>query len=52
MTTLADRVSTKDITRNKRSLSGKERGMLTFRYFVLIFLVFFAISPIYIMVVN
>ena len=52
MTTLADRVSTKDITRNKRSLSGKEKGMLTFRYFVLIFLVFFAISPIYIMVVN
>jgi len=52
MTTLADRVSTKDITRNKRSLSSKEKGMLTFRYFVLIFLVFFAISPIYIMVVN
>ncbi len=52
MTTLADRIGTKDITRNKRSLSGKEKGMLTFRYFVLIFLVFFAISPIYIMVVN
>lgn len=52
MTTLADRVSTKDITRNKRSLSGKEKGMLALRYFVLIFLVFFAISPIYIMVVN
>jgi glucose/mannose transport system permease protein len=52
MTTLADRISTKDITRNKRSLSGKEKGMLTFRYFVLIFLVFFAIAPIYIMVVN
>ena len=52
MTTLADRIGTKDITRNKRSLSSKEKGMLTFRYFVLIFLVFFAISPIYIMVVN
>jgi len=52
MTTLADRISTKDITRNKRGLSGKEKGMLAFRYVILTFLVFFAVAPIYIMVVN
>jgi glucose/mannose transport system permease protein len=52
MTTLADRVGTKDIARNKQTLSGKEKGVLGFKYIALIFLTFFAVAPIYIMVVN
>ena len=52
MSDLLDRVGTKDIARNKQTLSGKEKGVLGFRYAALIFLVFFAIAPIYIMVVN
>ena len=43
MTTLADRVGTKDIARNKQTLSGKEKGVLGFKYIALIFLTFFAI---------
>ena len=50
---IVDRVtSTKDISRNKKKLSGKEKGFLGGRYVALIFLTLFAISPIYIMVVN
>ena len=45
-------ISTKDISRNKKTRSGKERAFLGGRYVALIFLTFFAISPIYIMVVN
>ena len=45
-------ISTKDISRNKKSLSGKDRAFLGGRYIALIFLALFAISPIYIMVVN
>ena len=52
MSDLLDRVGTKDIARNKQTLSGKEKGVLSLRYVALIFLVFFAIAPIYIMVVN
>ena len=50
---ILDRVTeSKDISRNKKKLSGKEKGFLGGRYVALIFLTLFAISPIYIMVVN
>ena len=39
-------ISTKDISRNKKTRSGKERAFLGGRYVALIFLTFFAISPI------
>ena len=44
MSDLLDRVGTKDIARNKQTLSGKEKGVLSLRYVALIFLVFFAIA--------
>ena len=49
---IVDRVASKDISRNKRSLSGTEQFWLTFKYIALCFLTLVAIAPIYIMVVN
>jgi glucose/mannose transport system permease protein len=51
-TDIVDRIASKDISRNKRSLSGTEQFWLTFKYIALCFLTLVAIAPIYIMVVN
>lgn len=49
---LLDRVGTKDIARNKQTLSGTEQFWLVFKYVGLCFLTLVAIAPIYIMVAN
>ena len=49
---LLERISSKDISRNKQSLTGKEQFWLVFKYVGLCFLTLVAVAPIYIMVVN
>ena len=49
---IADRLAKKDISLNKKSTTTKEKAFLSGKYVLLVFLLLFAIAPIYIMVVN